>query len=451
MTIPDPARRLLARLPSSHLFRLLSLGVLVLLLLIPVERISGVMEERAERRSQAVAEVTGKWGGEQTLIGPVLMLPYWVRPPGATQSSMSWEKGLAYFLPETLHANGQLEAEERSRGIFAVPVYSAKLELRGSFAPPDIAALGIAPEEVDWAHAQVVLGISDVSAIQATPALRWQGTEHPFLPGSGAAKLAETGIHVDVPLAHESRETIEFSFPLALRGSEGIWLYPFARDTEVSLASRWPSPSFQGSWLPGRRQVSDGGFDATWDIPYLARSFDQSWTEVPSKALAASRFGVRLVSPVDANRMAQRSVKYAGLFIVLTFAAIWLVEVLAELRVHPIQYLLIGAALCLFFLLELALGEHLPFSAAYALASGAVLVAVTGYARAVLGSLTRAGAVAGVIAALYGYLYTLLLAEDDALLFGSLGLFAALSALMWLTRRVDWSRAVSSRLESPAA
>ncbi|HTO53843.1 MAG TPA: cell envelope integrity protein CreD [Myxococcota bacterium] len=443
----DPGRNLLERLERSRFARMFMLGGLTLLLLIPEGRISGVIDERAQRRDEASREVTSKWGGEQQLTGPVLVVPYthhWSETNAKGVESAHSETRRAYFLPETLKVVARVEGEDRSRGIFAVTVYGVDLELSGSFSPPDFASLGVETRDVDWSKASLAMAVSDVRAIQSTPTLNWDGEDHPFLPGTEADGLGASGVHVSVPLT-QSKAATPFAFPLSLHGSDSLWFAPFARDTEIELASSWPSPSFQGSWLPSTRIVSEGGFGARWNIPYLGRNYAQAWKEeaAPKASIEASRFGVRLVSPVDAQRMAQRSIKYASLFMLLTFASIWLVEVLAARRVHPIQYLLIGGALCLFFLLELALGEHLPFAVAYALASSAVVAAVGGYAGSVLGSARRGLSIAGVVASLYGYLYTLLMAEDYALLFGSIGLFAVLALFMWLTRRVDWYTAAA--------
>ena len=218
---------------------------------------------------------------------------------------------------------------------------------------------------------------------------------------------------------------------------------PFGRETSVSLRSNWPHPSFQGNWLPAKRAVTDHGFEASWSIPFLGRNYPQAWNDGTSmsETVAASKFGLDLITPVDEYRMAERSTKYAGLFILLTFATIWLIEVLARLRVHPIQYLLVGAAMCLFFLLELALSEHLGFAPAYAVASVAVVGLIASYSLAALHSPRRAGVVGGLVAALYAYLYVLLKNEDYALLIGSVGLFLMLAAVMYLTRRIDWHAA----------
>jgi inner membrane protein len=347
----------------------------------------------------------------------------------------------AYFLPERLDVTGKIDAEERARGIFSVQVYALDLALRGAFARPDFAALGISAEDADWSKAEVAVGISDVRAIQSTPSLTWAGEERPFVPGAQAGGLAENGIHVDVPLGPTGRE-IEFAFPLRLHGSEGVWFVPFARET-VAVESPWPSPSFQGSWLPSRREVS-APVQRGWSIP----TWDGTTRRLERRERAdQGDRGVALRCTAGrAGRPApdgQRSVS-TGLFILLTFAAIWLIEVLAQLRVHPIQYLLIGGALGLFFLLELRspstwLRARLPVGERRGGRRG------RRYAWAVLARPRRALAVAGMVGAVYGYLYVLLTAEDFALLFGSVGLFAVLSAFMWLTRRIDWYQATAPK------
>ncbi len=227
---------------------------------------------------------------------------------------------------------------------------------------------------------------------------------------------------------------------LSLNGSAGIFFAPFGRETTVKLSSAWPDPSFQGAWLPGERSVNPEGFSAEWKIPFLGRSYSQSWDSTldPASAIQSSLFGVRLISPVDQYRMAERSAKYAALFLLLTFGSLWLFEVLAKIRIHSLQYLLVGAAMCLFYLLELSLSEHIGFLAAYLLAVLSVLALVFGYCAAVLGGVARAAIITGVLAALYAYLYILLMNQDYALLAGSLGLLVILAVVMYLTRKVDW-------------
>jgi inner membrane protein len=244
-----------------------------------------------------------------------------------------------------------------------------------------------------------------------------------------------------VPLDAETSR-IAFEFPLALNGSSAVSFAPFGRNTLVKLQGDSDDVSFRGNWLPAQRELGDGRFDASWAIPYLGRGYPQVLLPDSGGArnygVNPSRFGLALFSSVDAYRMAARSVKYSFLFIVLTFTTVWLMEVLGDVRVHPMQYLLLGAALCLFYLLELSLAEHLGFAPAYVIASAAVVGMVGSYALVMLRTKLRALATAAGVATLYGYLYVLLMNEDYALLMGSVGLFAVLGAIMFATRRVDW-------------
>lgn len=439
-----------AWLRESQTVRLVVVGVLVLVLLIPVEMISGLVSERQQRRAEAVAEVTSSWGSAQAIQGPALAVPYtqrWTERTAEGQTVTRTAERTAVFLPERLEVRGRIETETLNRGIFSIPVYRLRAVVEGEFRRPRFSELGADVAAVDWDRARLAVGISDARAIQEETAVTWNGGRVAFLPGTSGLDDLGGGIHALVPVPEgegegqeEAEDRFAFSFPLALNGSGGVQVAPFGQNTVVELESDFPSPSFQGTWLPTERSVSDDGFRARWAVPFLGRNYPQAWTSGRDmrEDIEASRFGVELVSPVDHYRMAERSVKYAALFILLTFAAVWLMEVLAGVRVHPIQYLMLGAALCVFYLLELSLSEHLGFPAAYALASVAIIGMVASYSRVVLHRARRAAVVGGGVALLYGYLYTLLMNEDYALLIGSIGLFLLLGAVMFATRRVDW-------------
>ena len=448
----DSVERLASSIRSSQMLRLFSVGLLALLLQIPISMIGGLVAERQERRQAAVTEVSSKWGNVQSIIGPVLIVPYTYRSTETSASGLQitrTETRNAIFLPEQLRVRGSIDAELRHRGIFSIPVYKVGLTLEGEFTRPSFAELGLEPAGVAWERAQLAIGISDARAIQQETAVTWNGKPVPFLPGTGAFTDGGTGIHAVVGLANGGQRA-QFSFPLSLNGSLGVYLTPFAQNTIVELQSNYGHPSFQGNWLPVERSVSDAAFRAKWSIPFLGRNYPQAWkAEVGiRKEIDGSRFGVELVNPVDHYRMAERSVKYAGLFILLTFATLWLIEVLAGVRVHPIQYLLLGGALCLFYLLELSLSEHLGFPLAYTVASFSVVALVAGYSVVVLDHIRRALFVIAVVSLLYAYLYILLMNEDYALLIGSVGLFLILAAIMYATRRVDWY-AVGTRSPAP--
>jgi inner membrane protein len=429
-------------LRSSQFLRVVMVGFLALLLQLPIGMVGRLVQERQLRRDEAVEGVTSKWGRAQRITGPALVVPYahrWREPDAEGVPRTQEVTRHAVFLPDRLAIRGDLASEVRERGIFTVPVYHAKLELAGEIQTPDLATLGIDPARVDWKHAELSVGISDLRAIRDSAPLVWRGRNVALLPGTGRFGEAESGIHATVD-ASPGEGALTFTLPLALAGSLGISFTPMGRETEVALASSAAGPSFQGNWLPAEREARKDGFRALWKIPFLGRGFPQAWTSTDGwkGAVDASQFGVELRMPVDPYRMSERSVKYAGLFILWTFATVWLVETLGRVRAHPLQYLLIGAALCLFYLLELSLAEHVGFGRAYALASLAVIVLVSVYARAVLGGTGRAAIVGAAVAALYGHLLVLLTNEDHALLAGSLALLVSLAAIMFVTRRVDW-------------
>ena len=447
----DSVDRIAASVRASQTLRLLSIGFLALLLQIPVSMIDGLVRERQQRRQAAVEDVSSKWGRAQAITGPALVVPYTHRWTEETDGRTVTRTDVrqAVFLPEQLRLRGTLATEIRRRGIFSVPVYTLALNTEGEFAPPDFAALGIDRADVDWAKAHVAVGITDARAIKQGTTLTFGGRQTEFLPGTGGFADVGAGVHAPVAMTGDTSR-VRFSFPLSLNGSMQVEVVPFGRTTEVDLQGDWGHPSFQGSWLPTQRTVEPGAFKAHWSVSFLGRSYPQAWTSDKASGglLGESRFGVQLNDPVDHYRMAARSVKYAGLFILLTFATLWLIEVLSGIRVHPIQYLMLGGALCLFYLLELSLSEHIGFPAAYALASLLVVAMVGAYSRAVLRHPRHALVVAAGVALLYAYLYLLLMNEDYALLIGAIGLFTILGAIMYVTRRVDWY-AVGTRTPEP--
>lgn len=449
MTDPHRGAQNLETFARSHLFRVLALATLILVLQIPVGMVGNLIEERQLRRDQTIGEVTGKWGGHQQVIGPLLTVPYEVhrvetRADGSTHTHKRIRH--ATFLAESLAIDGDVRGEVRERGIFEVPLYDATLSLSGTFAPPDFTPFEVSPEQVHWDRAVLSVQIADARAIQEAVTLGWGGREIAFEPGLGDGATAgsslggpATGIHVRLPDLLDVAAA-DFSLTLRLHGSGSLAFAPLGRETDVALRSDWPHPSFQGAWLPQSHEIAGDGFSARWKVPYLGRGFPQAWLSdaSPGEVVSASRFGVSFVTPVDPYRISQRAAKYDLLFLGLTFLALWLFEVLAGVRVHAVQYLLVGGAMSLFYLLLLAFSEHIGVGAAYAIAAVGIVALIAGYAVSVLRQRRRGAAIGGVVAALYGYLYVLLHNEDHALLVGSVGLFAVLAGVMWLTRRVDW-------------
>lgn len=423
---------------DSPLARILLLGALVLLLQIPAAMIGELGQARQEARDAAVAEVGAHWGGRQALLGPFLVVPYTVWGRDDKHRAVIHETGHFVFTPERLQIAATAEAEARRRGLFEVPVYRATVKLDGRFAAPAAqAALLHRGATVQWDAAQLVVRLADVRAVDSAAPLRWGGAAVALEPGTGA--FGGSGLHAPLP-ALAAERGVPFEIALAFRGSGGLVLAPAGLETSATMSSPWPDPAFGGAWLPAQREVAASGFTARWNIPYVARGFPAAWKngEVGDDVLNAALFGADLLTPVDAYRMSERSLKYWPLFIGLVFLLVWLLEVVGGARVHAIQYLMMGVALCLFYLLELSLAEHLGFGPAYALASAAVTAQVGLYSRSALGG-RRPLLMFGATVALYGLLYLLLREDDYALLVGSLSLFAVVSAVMFLTRRVRWS------------
>ncbi|HEX5759704.1 MAG TPA: cell envelope integrity protein CreD [Thermoanaerobaculia bacterium] len=437
-----PAKR---RFGDSLAVKLLTIGFLILLLLIPLMMVRSLVAERQGRSATAAAEVAASWGGEQTLGGPVLTVPYrvrWQDSEGKTVETIQ----RAHFLPERLGVEGELRPERRRRGIFETVVYRAELRLAGVFRRPDLAGWEVAAPDVLWEKAAVSLGVPDPRGIRQGLVLRWGERELPLEPGSGDAGLWRSGVRTVVPGLGESAAgaAIPFSLALGLNGSGRLSVLPFGKETVVRLRSSWPHPSFAGAFLPEARTVTDRGFDAVWRVSWFGRSYPQQWRASDAESLASERavaesaFGVELFLPADGYQKTERSLKYGILFIALTFLAFFLCETFNPFAVHAVQYLLIGFALCLFYLLLLSLSEVLPFGTAYALAAAATVLLIGAYGAAALRGWRRGGLVAGVLALLYGYLWGLLRAEDRSLLLGSVGLFLILALVMYLTRRIDW-------------
>ena len=414
------------------------IGVLVLVLLIPTAMIMGLINEREHMQSQATEEVSAKWANAQTITGPVLVVPYTV-----TNAKNEVIVHHACFLPDKLSINGKLQPEIRKRGIYEVAVYSSQLQINGSFAAPDLASLNIPASSLQWNEAFLTIGVTDMRGIGSQVA-QWNGQPFVFNPGTPPGGLLESGIQAKVPLpvnldtANANTALGTFAIQLTLRGSGQVYFSPVGKTTQVSLNAGWPNPSFDGAFLPESREVQNSGFSASWQVLHLNRNFPQSWTIGDKYDIHNADFGVKLFLPVDGYLKSMRAVKYAILIIGLTFLLFYFIELLQHYPVHPLQYILIGIALCIFYTLLIALAEQLNFNAAYAIAALLTLGLVTVYARSVFRKTGTALAVGGTLLTLYSFIYVIIQSEDQALLMGSLGLFIILAIVMYFSRKIKW-------------
>lgn len=429
----------LKHLSGSVTGKVLFIAFLVLVLLIPLGMIEGVVAERAQHHDAARDDIGRSWGQAQTIGGPILVVPFSYTRYVNGQAVVAMDE--LYVLPERLDIRGNADAEQRRRGIYEVPVYTARLAVSGRFAPvtlgndnPDFA--------FRWDQAVIALPLTDARSVRE-PIVLVSGNGSTVFE-AGGARVSGFGPLLVAPYAALNLGPLtaaqDFSFELVLGGSETLEFLPLGDETRVVITSSWPSPSFIGAFLPSERTVDASGFTAEWRVLDLGRGYPPSWrrSDAPPPAVDASSFGAALITPVGIHEAAMRATKYGVLIVGFTFVAYFLFELFAPLRLHALQYLLIGLANCVFYLLLLALAEHIGFGPAYVASAVAATALITSYSGAVLRSLRRALPIGGLMTALYVYLYVTLRAEDYALLSGALGVFTALAAFMYLTRRIDW-------------
>lgn len=410
--------------------------VLVLVLLIPASMVESLIYERQSRREEAVSEVSGKWGARQTLAGPFLALPYEVVSRDDKGKETDRHIEYAYFLPDELKINGDVTPEKRYRGIFEVILYSGKLSLEGSFSQPETANLIPSGATVLWDRARLILGIPDLRGLEDQVKLQWNEENKVFDPGVPVPDLVTSGINA--PVRVQAGSPWHFKIDAALKGSGALFFTPVGKITDVSLKSPWSDPSFTGAFLPDQKHISATGFDADWKVLNLNRNYPQQWLQDQQVNYTESAFGVEFLLPVDNYQKSTRSVKYAILFISLTFLTVFFVEMRQRSRVHPFQYALIGLALVIFYTLLVSISEHTSFDAAY-LISALMTVGLTGlYARSLFSSNRMALLVGGALSLLYGFLFVVLQQQDYALLIGSFGLFVILAVVMYFSRKIEY-------------
>ena len=421
--------------------KVLGIGLLALLMLVPLSQSDGLVRERQQMRATAAERVADGWGGPQALGGLVLAVPTRTEVRDSDGKSLGIRDSTEIVLADELETVADLAVDRRHVGMYDVPVYTGDVIIRGRLLPEDLRRFA-AGSDANWQadKAELRLLIGDTRGLQGVTAFTVDG--RPARLASSTARMGPyTVLALPLPVDPARDTPIDFALTLRVAGTESFSVLPLARTSSVRLRSPWADPSFTGALLPGTRSVSAKGFDAQWQVLDLNRSYGQHWdaanAEV-SERLAASAFGVTLYQPGSVYQQNDRAGKYGLLFIALTFVAFFLFEVLKGLRLHPVQYLLVGAAMASFYVLLLALSEQIGFGWAYVVASAAVVLIVGGYATAVLRARGAGTMLGGVLALVYAILYGLIGAEQYALLIGSVVLVAVVALLMYLTRRIDW-------------
>jgi inner membrane protein len=418
----------------SALVKATILAAIALLLLIPLALLSSLVTERTSQRDAAVRSVAMGWGDRQWVGGPVLAIP--VADDSARGQTHDW-----YVLPERLDISAELQVQDSRRrlGLYDVPVYIARIHAKGDFdVPHEIARLtrGEASLHLHLEQARLLLPVQDPRGLRSLASATQEFQN--FEPSTGFP-IPVLAAPLDIT-ANPSSGPHAFDLSFELAGTQSLEFLPLARVVHVQTHGNWPDPGFTDGFLPTERHIDARGFTASWQVLNLNRTYGDRWFEgsTSTDKLLASGFGIELVQPVDIYQRSTRAVKYGGLFIALSFLTLFLVENLQGRPVHPIQYGLMGLALSVFYLLLLALAEHIGFAWAYVLATAALCILMSVYLAGALRGTVPGLASGGIFAATYALLYLLVTSENYALLAGAIALFALLATTMFLTRKIDW-------------
>ncbi len=410
------------------------IGILSLILLIPVAMIKDLIRERQDRSQEAVLEVSEKWGLAQTVTGPFITIPF--REVLQHNGKTDYVYKQMHILPELLEISGDVVPDQKKRGIFKVVVYETDLTIHGHFKLPQQAIEILEEHEGFNKTFFLKLGLSDLRGIKDV-VMKINGETIEELPGLPYNDVVGKGIHIPLSGIEPVREELSFKIKLILAGSSNLNFTPLGKTTEVRISSQWADPSFSGSFLPETKEISSDGFDASWNINYLNRNYPQYWLN-KAHNLEASEFGVRFLIPVDHYQKSMRSIKYAFMFIALSFLIFFLTELISGIRLHPIQYLLVGVALVIFYTLLISLAEHIGFNLAYVVSSLGTVSLIGLYVRASTGNWRQGLITWALLLVIYAFLFTTLQLQDYSLLFGSVGIFVVVAIIMYVSRKVSW-------------
>jgi len=428
-------------------FKMGMILILILVLLIPAFMVQNLIHERMNRQQEAVDEVSSKHAREQTITGPILTIPYIVtsefkKADGTIK--LSETRKYYHILPENLNVKGKVIPEKRKRGLFEVIVYHSDLHFNGEFENYNFENFNLDEDNLELDKAFLTIGITDLKGVNEQVKINIatktaEGRKDSVVmcsPGVLTSDIVSSGVNIRYPLT-EIPSKIKFDFDLSLNGSEELNFTPIGKITKVDLNSPWTEPSFNGTFLPTNRKVNENGFTADWKILHLNRNYPQSWVGAEHN-VSQSQFGVNLRLPVDVYQKSMRVAKYAILFIVLTYLVFFFVEILNKILIHPIQYILVGIALILFYVLMLAFSEQVYFNLAYIIAAVMTISLIFLYCRSILKSWGLAAMTASILLILYTFIFVIIQMQDYALLFGSVGIFLILAVTMYFSRKIDW-------------
>ncbi len=433
--------------------KMLTVGFIFIILLMPLGLVKDLIRERGFRQTDVINEINSKWGNEVSLYGPIIKVPYktYVEEktviPNTTTVLSNYKEIMhtAYFFPEDLNINANVQTKPLERGIYESVVYSTDININGSFSEFDFSSKEIPEEDILWKKATVMFKTTNLKGIQNQIAIELNNKKHVLKPkfnsnNSSQMNTLETGFVENISSSNEKDQP--FSMQIKINGSKSLQFIPTGKETIVKMKSDWHSPSFNGNYLPDTdtKKISKNGFEAQWKILETNRQFGQQFfDQLPN--LNAYSFGTDLIIPIDDYQKTERTSKYGILIIGLTLLIFLLIQIISKINIHPFQYLMIGLSLVMFYTLLISISEHQNFLQAYLIAGISVLTLITLYSKTILKNRKFTGLIFGSMAALYAFIFVIIQLESYALLVGSIGLFIILAIIMFTTKKIDWSNA----------
>jgi inner membrane protein len=433
---------------------------LALLMTIPTLVVSSLVDDRTTRAADVVKEISGYVGGQETFLGPVLAIPYNIPPQSPSDVA---KHGTYLVFPARASADLKTATEERHRSLFKVPVFHADMKFDAAFDLTGVPAAAPQGAELDWSRAEIVVGASDARGALADATLTANGKTVTLVPAVISQDIsfgADENQHIKLTLFGAKADDLakrdaQFNVTSTLRfsGAQRIAVLAYGKTTYLKVQGDWPSPGFDGGFLPTSRTVSSNGFTAEWSVPFIARGVRAEGQSGSISGLDATALGISFIEVADPYQSVNRSLKYAALFVGLLFLSYFVFEVTTGKRVHPAQYILVGIAQSIFYLLLLSLAERVGFDLGFLFAGAATVALLSANAGWVFASRLQGLRALGIFSLLYVLIYLLLRLEDDALLVGAIASFLAVAAAMYLTRKIDWYSSLSpaETTEQPVA
>ena len=423
---------------ESVALRIILIASIIILLIIPLLMVQSLITDRQIYRQEAVNEISKSWAGMQSIAGPMITISRKVEKIDSKGNKYFVIKD-DYYLPETLKIDVEVMPEKRYKGIYEVMLYKSKIKMSGTI---NLSKLNEKFQDEKFDESYISFNISDLRGIQKDAELVLDGKKYKLTPGL-KDKVFHNGFYCDLDLSKHNLPQ-NFEIELELNGMENLNFIPLGKFTELNMKSSWNNPSFEGAFLPLSREITKDGFTAQWKVNYFNRSYPQEWEEKTYDPFP-SAFGVKLLVPVDEYQKTMRTSKYGLMIIVLTFLSFFMIELFSKKVIHPIQYLLVGLALIIFYSILLAISEYILFQYSYLISSLLIIVLIALYSKSIYQSKQISFIVTGMLMMFYGFMYVILQLQDYSLLIGTIALFIILAAIMFFTRKINWFDVLSNK------